>query len=161
MVNAETLREWINEHSVCWECSPMVEMYEGQRAQVGFELNLFGRHPTRGISASGGFSEGQAVYRKLREIALFALPNEVRPSRYEIDPYHASIYFRPENGLTPEVQLTIRVLHRQQYFDPIDACESRCANEITARLCALGAQKSVWNKGSAQRAHSLTTELAS
>ena len=156
MVNEDTLRDWINEHSVCWDSSPMVEMYEGKRAQVGFELNLFGR-----ISASEGFSEGRALYRKLREIALFALPNEVRPSRYEVDPYHAALYFRPENGLTPEIQLTIRVLHRERYFDPIDACETKCANEITARLCTLGAQKSVWNKGSAQRVHSLARELAS
>ena len=161
MVNEEVLRDWIQEHSVCWESSPMVEMYEGRRTQVGFELNLFGRHPALVHSASGRNSEGLALYQKLKAIALFSLPSEIRPSRYEIDPYHAALHFRPENGLTPEIQLTIRVLHREQYFDPIDACESRCANEITARLCALGAQKCVWNTRSAQRSHSLSEEVAS
>ena len=161
MLSQVTLRDWIQEHSVCWECAPMVEMHEGKRTQVGFELNLFGRHEALVRSASGRNSEGLALYQKLKQIALFSLPNEIRPSRYEIDPYHAALYFRPENGLTPEIQLTIRVLHRERYFDPIDACETTCTNEIAARLCALGAQKSVWNAGSAQRGHSFQKEIAS
>lgn len=144
MVSEATLRDWINEHSVCWECSPMVEMYEGKRVQVGFELNLFGRHPAGGILASGGISEGHALYQKLKEIALFALPKEERPSRYEIEGYREAIYFRPASGSVPELQLTVRVLHRAAYFDPIDACETKCANEIQDRLRALGARPNAW-----------------
>lgn len=144
MVNEETLRGWIQEHNVCWECSPMVERYEGKRAQVGFELNLFGRQPSRGVLASEESSEGHVLYQKLKEIALFALPKDERPSRYEIDGYREAIYFRPESGSIPEHQLTVRVLHREAYFDPIDACETKCASEIQDRLRALGARPNAW-----------------
>lgn len=122
----------------------MIEMHGGERVPVGFELNLFGRLQERATLGPRGFSECIALHQKLKEIALSALPKEVRPSRSEIDSYRASMYFRPQSGSMPEVQLTVRVLHRERYFDPIDDCEIRCAGEIQDSLRALGAQPNAW-----------------
>lgn len=147
MVNEEILRGWIQEYRICWECSPLVEMHEQHRVQIGFELHLFAQHPGQGAQGPG-CSLCRELYNELRELALFALPTDVRPSRYEIDPYRPAFHYRAETNRVPECQLTLRVLHREGYFEPIDACETRCADEITSRLCALGAQPNAWTAGS-------------
>jgi len=144
MIDEATVRNRIQQHRVCWECAPLIEMRERSRVPIGFEMHLFGRHSAQATLTQKGFSDAQALYQKLKEIALFALPKDVRPSRYEIDEFRATIYFRPESGSVPEIQLTVRVLHREGYFDSIDDCETRCANEIQARLRALGARQNAW-----------------
>lgn len=139
----ETLRTWIQEDRICWAVSPLTEIYQHRQVQVGFEIHLFGRHPAGG-TLGPGCSACHRLYEKLRAIALFALPKEVRPSRYEVDPYSATFRYRPESGWVPEVQLTLRVLHRTGTFDPIDACEIRCSEEIQTRLRALGSPPNHW-----------------
>lgn len=145
-INEETLRTWIQEYRICWEVSPLTEMYQHKQVQVGFELHLFGRHPAKG-TLGPGCSECHSLYQKLTAITLFALPKDIRPSRYEIDPYSADFRYRPESGWTPEVQLTLRVQHRTGYFDPIDPCEVRCSEEIQERLRGLGSPPNAWAHG--------------
>jgi hypothetical protein len=145
----ETLRQWVNEHKVCWELSPLVELerHTNQppaRVQVGFELQLYGEH-AQGVKPSPGGPECRALYEKLRAIALFTLPKEHRPSRYELSEFDSSIHLRPESEWVPEVQLTIRIIHGSDYFKAIDDCEKRCAEEIQQELKNLGAQPKAWS----------------
>ena len=150
MSTPETLRQWVGEHKVCWEVSPLVEMerHPNQapaRVQVGFELQLYGEH-AEGVTPSPGCPECQTLYEKLRAIALFTLPTEQRPSRYELSGFDSSFHLRPESNWVPEVQLTIRIIHGSDYFKGIDDCEKKCAEEIQGQLRALGAQPKVWRK---------------
>ncbi len=142
----ETLRRWIREHRVCWELSPLQEMDHRARVPVGYELRLFARHPP-GVRADPGCLECRDLYEKLRAIAVFALPREHRPTRYEIAPFDASFHLRPESEWVSEVQLTLDIVHGQDYLRPIDECEQKCAREIEDRLRALGAQSRAWSEG--------------
>ena len=151
MPDVETLRNWVAEHKVCWDLSPLVEMerHPNQppaRVQVGFELLLYGEH-AEGLKPSPGCPECVTLYDKLRAIALFTLPKENRPSRYELSPFDHSFHLRPESEWVPEVQLTIRIIHGSDYFRSIDDCEKRCAEEIQGQLRALGAKPKAWPRG--------------
>lgn len=146
----QTLREWVAQHKVCWELSPLVEQdrHPNQaptRIQVGFELQLFAQH-AEDAKPSPGCPECVTLYERLRAIAVFTLPKEQRPSRYELSPFDSSFHLRPESGWVQEVQLTIRIIHGSDYFRGIDDCEKTCVEEIQGQLRALGAQPKAWPK---------------
>lgn len=146
MTPEATLRRWIRDHRVCWEVSSLQEVNQQGRVAVGYELHLFARHAA-GVRANPGCSECRDLHEKLRAIAVFVLPREHRPTRYEIAPFDASFHLRPESEWVPEVQLTLEIVHRQGYLRPIDECELRCAREIEDRLHALGAPSRAWSEG--------------
>lgn len=155
MAMEDTLRRWVGEHKVCWEIGPLVELdqHPGKtpvRVQVGFELRLFARH-SEGVQADPACRECTSLFERLRALAVFTLPKEHRPTRYEIAPFDNSFHMRPESQWVPEVQLTLRLIHEHGYLEPVDDCEKRCAEEIQGRLRALGAQPKAWPKGLAPR----------
>jgi hypothetical protein len=139
-----TLEDWVRLHHVTWELGPWQELVEHAPATVGFELRLFGRHGPD-VHARPGCAECGALHGKLRAIALAALPKEHRPTKYEIEPFDASFHLRPQSYWTPEVQLTLRIVHREGYLRPVDECEERCAKEIQQALRALGVQPKTWS----------------
>ena len=154
MSASETLQEWVTAHKVCWELSPLVELdqHPGKpltRVQVGFELQLFARH-AEDVKPSPACPECVSLYEKLRAIALFALPKENRPSRYEVAGFDSSFHLRPESSWVPEVQLTLRIIHGSDYFNPLDDCEKKCATEIQEQLRALGAHPKAWPQAGAR-----------
>ncbi len=111
---------------------------------VGFELRLFGQHGPN-VHSSPGCRECMPVFERIRAIALAAFPKEHRPTKYEVGPFHAALHLRPESGWAPEVQLTVRIVHRDGYFRPLDGCEKRCAEEIQKALRSLGVQPVRWS----------------
>jgi hypothetical protein len=139
-----TLRRWIVDHEVCWELSPLTEITEHTKVQIGYELRLFARDAA-GVRAGPGGPQSVGVYEMLRTIATSTLPREPRPTTCEIEPFDASWHLRPETRWSPEVQLVVRIIHQDGYFEPIDRCESRCAHEIEDGLRRLGAQERVWS----------------
>jgi hypothetical protein len=130
-IPVETLRAWIREHKIWWEVLPVSEIHDRKLLQVGFEFHLYGRHPRSGTGP--GCSECHALHDRLRLLASSVLPEDVRASRYDVDPYHAAFYCGQEPA-TFDVRLTLRIRHREGYFDPIDACEIRCSKEIQENL---------------------------
>ena len=139
-----TIKEWVSRHKVTWEVGAFQELAEHQVTTVGFELRLFGQHEP-GVHASAGCENCGPVFERLRAIALAAFPKEHRPTTYEIEPSDASLHHRPESGWTPEVELTVHIVHRENYLRPVDGCERRCAEEIQNSLRALGVQPKTWS----------------
>lgn len=141
-----TLKEWVRQHKVTWELGPWQEMSDHQATTVGFELRLFGQHgPHSG--ATPGCEQCVSLHDRLRSIALATFPKEHRPTKHEVDPFDASFHLRPETQWTPEVQLTVHIVHRDGYLRPLDECERRCADEIQNALRGLGVQPKVWPEG--------------
>lgn len=137
------LEDWIRQHRVTWELGPWQELVDQRPTTVGFELRLFAQHaPDAG--AMPGCPECRSLHEKLRSVALAAFPKEHRPTQYEIEPFDASFHLRPESEWTPEVQLTVRLVHREGYLRPLDECEKRCADEIQRALRRLGVQPKKW-----------------
>lgn len=151
MNTEDTLRRWIRDHRICWEIAPLIEMNDGARMQVGFELRLFARHRPE-CHPAPGCPECRDLYEKLRVLAITVFPTETRPTRYDIAPFDASFHLRPESEWLPEVQLTVLIVHRDGYLMPVDACEGRCAKEIQESLHRLGARPKAWTGGSGEPA---------
>lgn len=139
-----TLKDWVRQHHVTSELGPWKELVEHRPVTVGFELRLFGQHSPHS-GASPGCGECVALYRKLRAIAFAAFPREHRPTKYEVAPFDAALHLRPESQWTPEVQLAVRLVHREGYLGPLDECEKRCAGEIQEALRGLGVQPKTWS----------------
>ena len=144
METEATLQEWVRQHRVTWELGAWQESVEHRVTTVGFELRLFGRHEPH-VHASPGCSECVPVFERLRAIALASFPKEHRPTKYEVEPFHAALHLRPESEWKPEVQLTVHIVHREDYLRPLDECEKRCAEEIQKALRGLGVQPRSWS----------------
>jgi hypothetical protein len=138
------LRELVQRHRVCWESWPEYLMVKREKRQIGFSLELSGTHE-RGVEhPSPGCQHCRAVYAALQTIAVYILPRELRPSRYEIESYQPAISYSVSRRNRPDVTLTIRIVHRQGYERPVDECEERCLEEMKQRLRELGACERHW-----------------
>ncbi len=131
------LADLARKHHVHFEVAPEVLYRATDRLKVGFEVRLSAVH-ARGAHALPGCPKCRDLADDLRRIAEWVVPPEDRPTRYEIEPFHPALY---ESRVVPgadEVAIAIRLVHRDGYDQPIDACEERCLKEIRERLRTLG-----------------------
>jgi hypothetical protein len=141
------LKRLVERHQVCWEVWPEETINrDGHRAQIGFELDLLGTHDHPADPPTPGCDECAAVYVDLEKIARAILPEGERESDYEIGAFDSSIRFPPEREFREEITLPIRIIHREGFDRPVDACEVRCLREMESKLEALGAQQGKWKK---------------
>lgn len=122
---------------VHFDVEPEVVIRGSERVKVGFQVHLWAVHP-KGSRALPGCSKCWDLVEDLRRLAEDVVPPDDRPSRTELDPFRPALY---ESRVVPEadeVSVTIRLIHRNGYDRPLDACEERCLKEIRARLLALG-----------------------
>ena len=142
----EELRMFVQDHRVCWEVLPeKIPVKEEAPLKVGFDLLLYGTHEER-EHPTPGCEKCKQIYQDLRKIANWIIPKEERPSRYEISIYESAIRYNRIRGNRPDVELTIRILHRSAYDQPVDECEVLCLNEMKAKLLELGAQEKRWKE---------------
>lgn len=143
---AQALREVVVKRRVCWEVFPERVGIRGETKTVGYELVLSGIHlpsdpdplPTPGCASC------KAVFEDLNRISNWILPKGDRESFYEIAHYAPIIRHTRKRRLRPEVTLSVRILHRQRYEDPIDPCETRCLGEMEQKLKQLWACEGEW-----------------
>lgn len=141
----EALRRIVVEREVCWDVFPeRVGFSRAGIKAIGFELVLIGIHSPGEHPPRPGCPLCKEVYRSLRTVAEWILPDEHRASMYEIGPYHAAIRATHKRNMRPEVSLSIRILHRDHFDAPIDACETRCLAEMEERLARIWASKGAW-----------------
>ena len=139
-----SLAELVGRYQICWEVWPELLFVNHKQQQVGFQLELSGAHDFAGHH--GGYcSSCRQVFQALHAIVDHILPPEGRPSRYEVGPYEQALRYSPVRGNRPDVMLTVRVLHREGFAQPVDACEVRCLEEMKSRLRQLGACERRWN----------------
>ena len=142
----EDLRMFVQDHRVCWEVLPeKIPVKEETPLKVGFNLLLYGTHE-EGEHPTPGCEKCQRIYRDLRKIANWINPKEERHSRYEISIYESAIRYNRILGNRPDVELTIKILHRSEYDQPVDECEILCLNEMKGNLLELGAQEKRWKE---------------
>ncbi|MBI5548454.1 MAG: hypothetical protein HY901_31615 [Deltaproteobacteria bacterium] len=131
------LRELALRHGARFEVLPETHVLDHKFVKVGFELQLWGLHEhPKGVTP--GCHECVRVYAALKEIAEWVLPKEERPSRYEIRPFEPALHVAPDLKDRDEVLLEIKIVHRHDFFSPIDKCEERCLSEMRQKLGQLG-----------------------
>jgi len=120
------------------------------KIQVGYELDLYAQHDP-GVKADPGCHECRDLHDILKILAIQVLPKENRPSRYQIEEFDAAFHIRPETNLKVEVVLKMLIIHREDFFAPVDLCEQKCSAEIQRNLARLGVQPKVWSQKLRQR----------
>ncbi len=135
------LRNVVDRHSVRYEVWPAEELVNGKVVKVGFELQLYGTHEHGETRLTPGCERCVQTFQDLREIADWIMPKEERASRYEVEPYHSALSLSPTRGLRAEVVLTVKIVHRHGFFQPIDDCEQRCLAEMRTKLVELGVRQ--------------------
>ncbi len=145
--NAETdtLREFVKQYQVCWEVWPEYLMVGSKERQVGFELELSGTHDSRTGHIAPGCLACQRIYHALHAVADWILPKEERPSMYEIAPYESALRYSKVRGNRPDVTLSMKIVHRSGFDQPVDECEMRCLREMKEHLSELGACERQWS----------------
>jgi hypothetical protein len=141
----DSLKKLVIKHKVCWELWP--EYYvdaKGRKIQVGFELDLVGIHYQPDHLPSPGCDECEKVYEALRQIALWIMPHERRPSRYDIQIFDDALRYSKIRDFRPDVTLAVKIVHRDGFDQSVDACEVKCLNEMEEKLRTLGASKGKW-----------------
>ena len=146
------LRELTERYRVCWDVWPELLVRDGKQRQVGFELELSGTHDFDGHHGGPDCPGCRQVFLALHAIVEHILPPEDRPSRYEVGPYEQAVRFSAARGNRPDVTLTVKVLHRQGFDQPVDGCEVRCLDEMKARLRELAACQRQWSYAARARA---------
>ncbi|HJS56788.1 MAG TPA: hypothetical protein VKA01_01685 [Vicinamibacteria bacterium] len=146
MTSDQDWQQWARIHKACWEVQPLVEQHEGRRAQVGFEFNVFAQFPP---SATGPDERKQAfseVRTKLEELAEVVFPADAAVARFEAEPVQAAVRLRPETEFAPELQLTVRVFHKADYFQKIAEGDRKRLQPLEDRLKALGLKSKAWGR---------------
>ena len=142
--SSSVLAEYVQRFRVCWEVWPEYLMSSSGRRQVGFELELSGTPEFGSGQESPGTPECRKVYVALHAIADWIFPKEERPSMYEIEPYEHALHYSSARSNRPDVTLSVKILHRSGFDQPVDACEVRCLQEMEQRLIQLGARQRQW-----------------
>lgn len=78
------------------------------------------------------------TFKDLRKIAEWIMPQERRPSRYEISIFDGSIHSASKRRFRPEVVLNMKIVHREAFDQPVDECEELCLKEMRQKLAELG-----------------------
>ena len=140
-----SLLELVSRYHVCWETWPELLLASKRQRQVGFELELSGTLDTDQHPGWLRQTECRRIFDALHAIAEFILPPEGRPSSmYEITPYEHALHYSAVRGYRPDVALSVKILHRDGFDQPVDDCEVRCLREMTERLKQLGACERKW-----------------
>ena len=150
--DSSVLADFVKRYQVCSEVWPEYLMVDGKERQVGFELELTGT-PEPGTDHVGpGCPACRRVYAALHAVADWILPKEERPSRYEVGPYEQALRYSAVRGSRPDVTLSLKILHRRGFDQPVDQCEVRCLEEMNQRLKQLGACERQWSSRKASQA---------
>ncbi len=142
---SSVLVNMVQRYQVCWEVWPESLIVGGKQQQVGLELELSGTHEPGTGHVSPGCPACHHVYSALLAIAGWILPKEERPSRYEVGPYEQALRYSAVRGNRPDVTLSLKILHRRGFDQPVDQCELRCLEEMKQRLKRLGACERQWS----------------
>lgn len=121
---------------------PHYECRDGERLQTGFEIELIGSH-----SAEARHIAPSCPTCHLVQAALTATADEVVRNlqitsgdsvAYEIYSRPNSVMCWPRLGNRTFVAVTIGIVHKSDYFQPVDSTQSRALSDIRFRLEKLG-----------------------
>jgi hypothetical protein len=138
------LRTLVARREVCWDVFMERIVESGKTRTIGYELMLSGIHAPASRPPFPGCELCKSVVEDLRRIALWILPEDDRASVHALEPYQPVIRRPRRRHHREEVTLSIKILHRHRYQDPLDECERRCLRDMERRLKVVGACEGEW-----------------
>lgn len=135
--------DWARAHRVSYEIAPLVEMRGGDKLQVGFTVSLYAEAPQELAPGAEDSAASEKLKQELARCAADALANEERVARTEPDP-EGGVMLRPENELKPEVCLSWRIFHKDEYLKPVTDADRESLALCEKRLRELGLKRGHW-----------------
>ncbi len=137
----------VKKHRVCWEVWPLFYLdNNGNKVQIGFDLEIFGTHCDEHETAEPGSQESAEILQDLKEVAESSIPQEKHYCRSEVQVFDNLIQFSPQRKFRDDFTVGIKITHRSGYDRPVDTCEIECLKEIEEKLTELGVQKGHWKE---------------
>ena len=143
----------VQRYQVCWEVWPEYLAVDNRMRQVGFELELSGSDKC--IQFNPTCSECLQIRLALEAIANRILEDRDENLTIEFSHHEQSISYSAARGNRPDVTLTIRILHRTGFTDPVDRCEISYLERVKTRLRQLGVCERQWTRGSCHQSEPL------
>ena len=135
--------DWARQNRVAYEVAPIVESRGGDKVQVGFTFSLYAAIPTDKPLGRERQRAGEQLMEEMRALVQHAAPAETNPAGVSLEPPHLAV-LRPENELRPEVGLTWRAVHPDEYLKTVTAEERGRMGQFEKRLSALGLRHGHW-----------------
>jgi hypothetical protein len=129
---------WARDHEAAFEVEPLVEMVGGKRTHVGFTLRLFARLPMEDRTPAERRAAGAEIQARLREVLSSLAPAKDARGRLEIEPARAAAFLDPEGGREPEVSVSARLFHGEDYFAEVTEGEEKRVYAGARRLAEMG-----------------------
>ncbi len=135
---APELSAWVVDNRCSYEIAPIVELKDGDRTEVGFELDLRAELPWKGASTPQLRAKADEIKGKPTELVDVLVPKDSKKARFEIVPYRRAVKFLRGEGL-PQITRTVRIFHRDfENVEPEDRAKFRPFEE---RLRSIGFKK--------------------
>jgi len=147
----------VQRFAVCWEAHPeqaVVTVLDPKEhtprvkrelRKIGFSLELCGTPEPEAENVSPGCNHCRIVQSALKEIADSILPREDGRCVYEVQMEPQSLISSRVRANRPDVRVTVQILHRDNWDQPIDECEERCLKDMERALRELGACQGAWS----------------
>jgi hypothetical protein len=136
----EAIRIWVQEHEVCWEIAPRVEMLKGQGVvQTGLELSVYAQ------VEHAAEAEVARIFEKTEQLVEHVIPHSELPLLCRIGTFDHARHLRKETGYAAEVRVPIELTFEDPRHRPSTKDIERCVTPIEARLRELGLKPRAWD----------------
>lgn len=141
--DAGTIQDWAARTKACWEVTPLVEIRQGARVQVGSDLSLFARIPDMPASDER-VRAIEAIWDRLREIAESLAPLLGASGRVDVAAFDLAARLRPETRFAPEVMLQARLVHASDSSATPSEAGRDGLKPLEEQLARLGLRSKTW-----------------
>jgi len=137
-VSSSHTNDWATAHDASFEVEPLIEMTQGRQAQVGFLIRVFARLPMEKTHGAERLAAAAEIRAKLEEILRSLAPPAGSRARLELDPARTAAVLAPDHGMQPEIAVSARVFHGEDYFAEVTEGEENRVYAGARRLAETG-----------------------
>lgn len=142
---SSAMRRLVMDHKIFWTTMP-IELAggEGRPLKVGMALALVGTDADDEVAGDAGGSH--SVYDKLNKLAGWLTSAEEPDIRFEIRRHDNVVFYLPDDLKTKrkDYVVVIRILHGDQFNQPLDKRQMQVLSEIEKKLKEVGSPKEHW-----------------
>ena len=135
---SQNLTELVRGYNIACEVWPEYLVVGKEIRKVGFELELLGAHSSDSYHFDPACPKCERVRASLLAIAGDIVARSGNSVKYEIVAHLQSVKYVLRRGHRPFLTVSIRILHKQEFDQPIDAYEMSALQQIKGHLEELG-----------------------
>ena len=131
-------RAWTRQHRARYEVRPLLAMQGDQRVQIGFEFELAASLPAPITPGESREPAIRNVLTALGDLARLVLPAEGDVARSELAPAQGLVQLCKETGFRPEVRRAVKIVHREDAWQSVEAGDRERLVPFERRFKELG-----------------------